>query len=82
MLRKDVVKNVADGRFHIYAVKTIDEGIEILTGTEAGAKQPDGSYPEDSINFLVDQKLKELAEEIKKFAGTEEAKKKKEDSRP
>ena len=82
MLRKDVVKNVTDGRFHIYAVKTIDEGIEILTGTEAGAKQPDGSYPEDSINFLVDQKLKELAEEIKKFAGTEEAKKKKEDSRP
>jgi ATP-dependent Lon protease len=82
MLRKDVVKNVTDGRFHIYAVKTIDEGIEILTGTEAGAKQPDGSYPEGSINFLVDQKLKELAEEIKKFAGTEEAKKKKEDSRP
>jgi len=76
MLRKDVVKSVADGRFHIYAVKTIDAGIEILTGREAGTKQPDGSYPEGSVNCLVDEKLKELAEEIKKFGGTDEKNKK------
>ncbi|MBW2517447.1 MAG: AAA family ATPase [Deltaproteobacteria bacterium] len=81
MLRKDVVKSVADGRFHIYAVKTIDEGIEILTDKEAGSQQPDGSYPEGTINFLVDKRLKELAEEIKKFVGTEEGKKKKQESR-
>jgi len=81
MLRKDVVKAVEGGRFHIYAAKTIDEGIEILTDLKAGIKQPDGSYPEDSINFLVDKRLKELAEEIKRFVGTEDARKKKDDRR-
>jgi hypothetical protein len=59
MLRKDVVQAIEDGRFHLYAVKTIDEGIEILTGKEAGIKQPDGIYPEVSINFFVDKKLKD-----------------------
>jgi ATP-dependent Lon protease len=81
MLRKDVVKAVEDNRFHIYAVKTIDEGIEILTEKEAGIKQSDENYPENSINFLVDKKLKELAEEIKRFVETEEAKKRKEDKK-
>jgi ATP-dependent Lon protease len=76
MLRKNVVEAVQEGRFHIYAVKTVDDGIELLTGKEAGDKQTDGSYPEGSINFLVDQKLKELAEGIKKFGeGKEEEKK-------
>ena len=69
MLRKDVVEAVRQGRFRIYAVRTIDEGIEILTEKEAGRKQSDGRYPEGSINHLVDTKLKELAEGIKKFAG-------------
>jgi predicted ATP-dependent protease len=72
MLRKNVVAAVKEGRFHIYAVKTIDEGIEILTGKEAGLKQLDGSYPEGTINYLVDQRLKKLAEELKKFAAEEE----------
>jgi ATP-dependent Lon protease len=81
MLRKDVVEAVREGRFRIYGVKTIDEGIEILTGKEAGNKLPDGSYPEDSINFLVDKKLIDLAEGIKKFGESEEDKKKKEDNR-
>ena len=73
MLRKDVVAAVQEGRFTIYAVETIDEGIEILTGRPAGDLQPDGNYPEGSINFLVDQKLQELAEGIKDFAGGQEA---------
>jgi predicted ATP-dependent protease len=78
MLRKDVVAAVNENKFRIYAVKTIDEGIEILTAKPAGAKQPDGAYPEGTINFLVDQKLKELAENIKKFSegGGEEDRKK------
>lgn len=67
MLRKDVIAAVKEGRYKIYAVKTIDEGIEILTGKAAGVMQPDGSYPEDTINYLVDQKLNALAEGIKKF---------------
>jgi len=78
MLRKDVVAAVKENKFRIYAVKTIDAGIEILTAKPAGAKQPDGTYPQGTINFLVDQKLKELAENIKKFreGGGEEDRKK------
>jgi ATP-dependent Lon protease len=74
MLRKDVVEAVRNGRFHIYPVRTIDDGIEILTGKAAGKMQPDGTYPEGTINYLVDQKLKELAEGLKKFAGEEQKK--------
>ena len=78
MLRKDVVEAVKEGKFHIYAVKTIDQGIEILTGKEAGEKQPDGTYPKGTINALVDEKLKALAEGLKEFAeqGEPEEKKK------
>ena len=67
MLRKDVVEAVREGRFRIYAVGTIDEGIEILTGKPAGTQQADGSYPEGTINFLVERKLTELAKGIQKF---------------
>jgi ATP-dependent Lon protease len=78
MLRKDVVEAVKQGRFRVYAVKNIDEGIEILTGKEAGVKQTDDKYPEGTINCLVDLKLRELAEEITKFSKDtgEEGKKK------
>jgi ATP-dependent Lon protease len=81
MLRKDVVEAVKQGRFHVYAVKTIDEGIEILTGKEAGVKQADDNYPGGTINYMVDQKLRELAENIAKFSkdGGEEEKKKTQD---
>jgi lon-related putative ATP-dependent protease len=71
MLRTDVVEAVQNGRFHIYAVENIDEGIEILTGVAAGQKGAEHRYPEGSINYLVDQKLKELAEGLQKF-GKEE----------
>jgi lon-related putative ATP-dependent protease len=72
MVRKDVVEAVKKGEFHIYSVKTIDEGIEILTGKEAGEIQPDGSYPKGTINFLVNESLKKLAEGLKKFGGEDE----------
>ena len=73
MLRKDVVEAVKKKKFHVYAVKTIDEGIEILTGKEAGEIRPNGTYPKGTINALVNEKLKELAEGLKKF-GEEEKK--------
>jgi ATP-dependent Lon protease len=76
MLRKDLIDAIKKGKFHIYAVKTIDEGIEILTGKKAGEKRPDGSYPKGTINYLVDQKLRELAEGLKRF-GEEDKKGKK-----
>jgi len=72
MLRKDVVKAVEEGTFHIYPVKTIDQGIEVLTGEKAGEKGEDGAFPEGTVNFLVDQRLKELASGIKEFEAAEE----------
>ena len=67
MLRKDVVEAVKGKKFHVYPVKTIDQGIEILTGVEAGGKTENGTYEKGSINFLVDEKLKNLAYQMKKF---------------
>jgi len=83
MLRKDVVRAVKEGTFHIYAVRTVDEGIEILTGREAGGKGSGGAYPEGSINDLVDRKLRELGEGLRKLGDRpeEEGRKKKTKSR-
>ena len=77
MLRKDVVEGVKKGQFHVYPVKTIDEGIEILTGKKAGEKKADGTYPKGTINYLVNQKLKDLAEGLKSFGDKEEKNEKK-----
>lgn len=67
MLRQDVVRAVAGGRFHIYAVSDVDEGIELLTGMPAGQADEEGHYPEGSVNFLVEERLEELAEKQRKF---------------
>ncbi len=78
MLRKDVVEAVKDGKFRIYPVKTIDQGIEILTGMEAGERVEDGRFQEGTVNDLVDKKLRELSTKIKEFeAGEEGAKEEK-----
>ncbi len=65
MLRADVRQAVEDGQFRIYPVRTIDEGIEILTGTPAGQVQPDGTYPSDSVHGRVTARLEEIAENLK-----------------
>jgi predicted ATP-dependent protease len=70
VLRSDVVEAVRDGKFHIYAVETVDQGIELLTGTPAGEADEDGHYPEGTISFLVRRRLMEMAQE--KRAGEEE----------
>lgn len=70
MLREEVLEAVAQGRFHVWAVRTVDEGIEILTGVPAGTRNPDGSFPEGTVNFLVDRRLRELAEAMKDFGST------------
>lgn len=61
MLRGEVVEAVAAGRFHIYPVTHIDEGIELLTGIPAGEPDTDGVFPEGSINRLVQDRLREFA---------------------
>ena len=61
MLKDEVIEAVEAGKFHIYSVRTIEEGIELLTGVPAGEKQADGTYPADSIFGLVDKRLREMA---------------------
>jgi len=68
ILRKDVVRAVAEGKFHIFPVKAVDEGIELLTGVTAGVADEKGDYPESTVGNLVDKKLKSLAEGLKAFA--------------
>jgi ATP-dependent Lon protease len=72
MLPKEIVEAVEEGKFHIYPVKTIDGGIEVLTGIEAGERDKDGKFKEGTVNYLVDKRLKELAAGIKEFEGAEE----------
>ena len=71
MLREEVVEAVRRGQFHVYSAKTIDEGIEILTGVSAGERREDGTYSENTINFLVNKSLKEMAERLKGFYAEE-----------
>jgi predicted ATP-dependent protease len=59
MLRPDVVEAIDKGDFHVWAVENIDEGIELLTGTSAGKRKKDGTYPKTTIYGLVDAKLRE-----------------------
>jgi len=68
MLRDEVIEAVKNDEFHIYAVAHIDEGISLLTGVEAGEKQPDGSYPENTVNGAVQQRLSELAQKVRDFS--------------
>lgn len=65
MLREDVVQAVAEGKFHIYAVSTIEEGIELLTGVPAGEANANGNYPEGSVCGRVQAKLTQFAENLK-----------------
>jgi len=78
MLKDEVIEAVRDGKFNIWSVETIDQGIEILTGLPSGDPQPDGSYPEGTINYLVDKRLNELVEKMKSFSGNGEKNDKKE----
>ncbi|SFM64577.1 Lon protease family protein [Thermodesulforhabdus norvegica] len=75
MLKKEVIEAVEKGLFHIWPISTIEEGIEILTGMEAGKLQEDGTYPEGTFFRKVDDRLREIAEIVKKFAKEEEEKK-------
>ncbi|NUM44108.1 MAG: AAA family ATPase [Anaerolineales bacterium] len=65
MLRAEVVQAVADGKFHLWAIKTVDEGLEIFTGMEAGVRGADGTYPEGSFNQAVVEKLEAFGEAVK-----------------
>jgi len=67
MLREDVVEAVRQGKFNVYAVEHVDEGIEILTGIKAGKRGPDGRFEPGTINALVEDKLNAFAERARSF---------------
>jgi lon-related putative ATP-dependent protease len=67
MLKEEIVDAVKEGKFHIYSVKTIDEGIEILTGVKAGERQKDGTFEKETVNYRVDKRLREMAEKLREF---------------
>ncbi len=67
MVRDDVVEAVGAGKFRIFPVTRVEEGIEILTGVAAGARGSDGKFPKDSVFARVDHRLRELAEMMKEY---------------
>ncbi len=75
MLRPDVIEAVQEGRFHIYAISTIEEGIELLTGMPAGEEDEEGNYPPGTLYHLVRKKLEAYAERMRQTekAGKEES---------
>jgi lon-related putative ATP-dependent protease len=69
MLDADVVKAVEDGLFHIYAIRTVDEGMSLLSGLEMGERDDEGHYPEGTVNALVEMKLAKFASVQQQYAG-------------
>ena len=72
MLKPEVLESVRAGNFRIWAVRTVDEGIELLTGVPAGVRGADGSYPADTVYGKVDARLSELAEGLRSFGDKKE----------
>jgi lon-related putative ATP-dependent protease len=68
MLRPEVVQACAEGKFHVWAIHTVDQGIEQLTGVPAGERDESGRFPEGTVHARVEARLKVLAEGIEKFA--------------
>ncbi|MDD1705602.1 MAG: Lon protease family protein, partial [Methanoregulaceae archaeon] len=67
MLKEEIVEAARAGTFRIYPVKTIDEGIEVLTGVKAGERRADGSFEEGTVNYLVDKRLREMADTFREY---------------
>lgn len=68
MLDEEIIQAVKDGKFSIWQVSTIDEGIELLTGVPAGARSEDGTYPEGTVHRLVEDRLRRYAETAQAFS--------------
>jgi predicted ATP-dependent protease len=67
MLREDILDAVTAGKFHIWPVAKIEQGIEILTGTLAGQKNGDGKYDPGTVFALMDDRLRDMARTLKEF---------------
>jgi lon-related putative ATP-dependent protease len=80
MLKEEVVEAVKTSKFNIYSTKTIDEGIEFLTGTKAGQRRQDGTFEEGTVNYIVDKQLRDMAEKLKEYPPVEFQQKKRDES--
>jgi len=69
MLKDEVIKEVESGNFSIYGIKSIDEGIEVLTNKKSGKRGKTGKFPKDTINFLIDEKIKDFTEKFNALSG-------------
>ena len=75
MLKDEVVEAVKEDKFHIYPVKSIDEGIEILTDMTAGTKDENGNYPENTMYYKVQKKIEKFARIAEEFDEPEQEQK-------
>jgi len=67
MLREEVIEAVAKGQFHIWPIKHIEQGIEILTGRRAGGRTAEGKFEEGTVFGVVDNRLREMVKKLKEF---------------
>ena len=67
MLREDILEAVTVGKFHIWPVAKVEQGIEILTGKTAGRKNGDGKFDTGTVFALMDERLREMAKTLKEF---------------
>ena len=73
MLRPDVVAAAEAGDVHVYPVETIDQGLELMTGIEAGTRDEQGTFPDDTVNGRVEARLRTFAEQRHAFAHSDDA---------
>ena len=71
MLRKDVIDAVAEQRFNVYPVTTIDQCLTLLTGIDAGERATDGSFPEGTVNQRVRSRLQDFGEKRHSFVSSD-----------
>lgn len=76
MLHEDVVQAVNDGRFHIWSIETVEQGIEILTGVKAGQRGKTGKFTKESVYQLVDDRLRTMGERLQEQKRRSKTKKK------
>jgi ATP-dependent Lon protease len=74
MLSHEIIEAVRQKKFHIYAVKNVDEGLELLTGMKCGERTKTGKYPKGTLNHLVVERLEKLSRGLKEYYGDGEAK--------
>jgi predicted ATP-dependent protease len=67
MLKDEVVQAVRDGKFRVWSVRSVDQGIELLTGIPAGEKTADGVYPAGTVHQLVDSRLRQYAQRLREY---------------